>query len=199
MAEKKLDRRVKRTRALLNNALMQLIREKGYDNVTIEDITERANLGRTTFYLHYQSKDDLLLDHHDEFILRMDLGVLSREQLLGNEPQPGMVSFLQQISQAKLIYQAFTQTRDAEFIMRNVRERAVQNLTASLEQAFPDTASTLPLDVLTRYIVDAQFSLIDWWIRSRTPYEPLELATMMHQMRVALVREAFGLVGEEKV
>ena len=63
MSDEKTDRRIQRTRELLRKALMELIDEKGYDAVTIQDITERANLGRTTFYLHYQSKEDLFLDH----------------------------------------------------------------------------------------------------------------------------------------
>lgn len=56
------DRRVQRTRRHLREALMQLILERGYDAVTIEDITERADLGRTTFYLHYRDKEELLLE-----------------------------------------------------------------------------------------------------------------------------------------
>ncbi|MFN8375405.1 MAG: helix-turn-helix domain-containing protein [Anaerolineae bacterium] len=61
---KREDRRVDRTRALLQQALMELIREKGYDAVTIQDITDRANVGRATFYLHYPSKDALFLSSH---------------------------------------------------------------------------------------------------------------------------------------
>jgi hypothetical protein len=58
----KTDRRVLRTRAALRQALMELIREKGYEALTVEEITQHANLGRATFYLHYRDKDDLLLE-----------------------------------------------------------------------------------------------------------------------------------------
>jgi AcrR family transcriptional regulator len=61
MNPRKPDRRVLRTRRQLQDALMALVLEKGYDAVTIEDITERADLGRTTFYLHYKDKDELLM------------------------------------------------------------------------------------------------------------------------------------------
>ena len=66
MQDENADRRVQRTRKLLRSALVQLIMERGYDVLTIQDITDKANLGRTTFYLHYQSKDEVLLDHHAE-------------------------------------------------------------------------------------------------------------------------------------
>ncbi len=57
----KEDRRITRTKSALNQAFFELIKEKGYASVTVEEITSRANLGRTTFYLHYQDKEDLLL------------------------------------------------------------------------------------------------------------------------------------------
>lgn len=193
MTEKKLDRRVRRTRALLNDALIQLIREKGYDNVTIEEITERANLGRSTFYLHYQSKDDLLIEHHDDLVAHLRLVRLSRNELLGDEPQPEMVELLEQLSQAKAIYEAFARARDASFIMREVQEREMQNLTESLQQAFPEKVPTMPVEMLTRYIISAQFSLLDWWMMTRNAYSPVDLATMLHQMRLTLVKDAYQL------
>ena len=55
-----LDRRIQRTRPLLQEALFHLIIERGYGCISIADITEQANLGRTTFYLHYRDKEDLL-------------------------------------------------------------------------------------------------------------------------------------------
>ena len=54
----KTDRRVQRTRELLQKALIALISERRYDAITIQDIVDRANVGRTTFYLHYSSKDE---------------------------------------------------------------------------------------------------------------------------------------------
>lgn len=55
-----LDRRIQRTRQLLRKALFALIVERGYEAITVQDITERANLGRTTLYLHYRDKEELL-------------------------------------------------------------------------------------------------------------------------------------------
>lgn len=55
-----VDRRVQKTRKLLIESLISLTLEKGYDRVTIQDIIERANVGRSTFYSHFESKDQLL-------------------------------------------------------------------------------------------------------------------------------------------
>jgi AcrR family transcriptional regulator len=59
------DRRVQRTRELLQRALIDLISQGAYDSITIQEIVDRANVGRTTFYLHYTSKDDLLISCHE--------------------------------------------------------------------------------------------------------------------------------------
>lgn len=61
------DRRVQKTRKLLSEALVALILEKGYEAVSIQDIIDRANVGRSTFYSHYENKEQLLLWGHDHF------------------------------------------------------------------------------------------------------------------------------------
>ena len=58
--EKAVDRRIQRTRALLHEALGALIREKPYDRITVADILDRAKVSRSTFYIHFRDKDDLL-------------------------------------------------------------------------------------------------------------------------------------------
>ena len=64
----KLDRRVQRTVQSLRTALLELIKEKNYDDISIEEITERANVGRATFYLHFKDKEDLLLEEFTEIM-----------------------------------------------------------------------------------------------------------------------------------
>jgi len=60
MTKKPIDRRVARTRAMLEQALVSLVPKKGYEAITIEDICDAANIGRSTFYGHYTGKDDLM-------------------------------------------------------------------------------------------------------------------------------------------
>ena len=56
-----VDRRVQRTRQLLQEALVTLILEKGYEAVTVQDLIDRANVGRSTFYAHFRDKEELFL------------------------------------------------------------------------------------------------------------------------------------------
>src|SRR5689334_9313169 len=72
MTKRPIDRRVARTQGALHQALLSLILEKGYEAISVENICERANIGRSTFYAHFTSKDDLK---------RSGLGHLRRELL----------------------------------------------------------------------------------------------------------------------
>src|SRR5712692_10072592 len=81
---KKLDRRVQRTRQLLQDALIAMVIEKGYDAVTIQDIIDRANVGRATFYAHFADKETLLHSRLED--LRSFIGERQRQQ-------PGSLGF----------------------------------------------------------------------------------------------------------
>ena len=70
----KTDRRVQRTRELLESALIELIGERGYDAITIQDIVDRANVGRTTFYMHYSGKEKLFMSCHEGILSEFHFG-----------------------------------------------------------------------------------------------------------------------------
>jgi AcrR family transcriptional regulator len=65
-AQKSSDRRVRKTLATLHEAIAALIREKAYDKISVGEILDRADVGRSTFYMHFRDKDDLLVSSmHD--------------------------------------------------------------------------------------------------------------------------------------
>jgi AcrR family transcriptional regulator len=71
MAEARADRRVRRTKQRLKEALLELIAERGYEGLTVADVTERADVGRSTFYTHYGSLEDLLFAGWDAWVLSL--------------------------------------------------------------------------------------------------------------------------------
>ena len=95
----KIDRRIVRTRQLLRDSLMSLILEKGYEAVTVQHITDQANLGRATFYLHYKDKEELLVisleSLFDELVKTMGPPVVSNQ--ISRAPIQAVLSMLSKI------------------------------------------------------------------------------------------------------
>ena len=82
----KLDRRVQRTRQLLRDAFASAVLAKGYESTTVQDILDRANLGRSTFYSHYKDKDELLVSGFDH--IRQSLEEYDKKAVAGNPDHP---------------------------------------------------------------------------------------------------------------
>jgi AcrR family transcriptional regulator len=185
------DRRVQRTRKLLQDAIMQLIGEKGYDAITVQDILDRANVGRATFYAHYQNKEDLFLAHHHEFSAEFGLGRWTSEQLEASDPPETLISFLQIIGENRSLYHVITNSRDGDRIWRGLKTSIVTNLMDSLRIAFGEQSPHIPLDALTEYIASAQLGLIGWWMEQRCPYTARQMGEILHRMQRAAIQDAF--------
>src|ERR1044071_548362 len=72
-SDKKTDARVRRTRDALGDALVALMHEKPFETITVQDVLDRAKVGRSTFYSHYSDKDDLLMSDAEEFFESVSL------------------------------------------------------------------------------------------------------------------------------
>jgi hypothetical protein len=133
------------------------------------------------------------LDHHAEFANKLILERLSYDQIVSDEPPEGLVTFLQMMMDGKKIYFAIAHGKDADIIRRSIRQRMIENLRESLRAAFPNITPSAPEDALTQYIVGAQWSLIDWWISTRTGYNSAEIAVMIHRLQRAAIQDAYGM------
>lgn len=194
----KTDRRVQRTRALLQKALIELVSERSYDTLTIQEIVDRANVGRTTFYLHYTSKDELFMSCHEAIVSEFHFGLpLSREELLSPEAPPAMVSAYRHLEDVRVWLYSIFQGKDSLLLLRRIRDWSAQEIEASLRAAFPEADSTVPFDVLVNYLAGAQIALVQWWLEKRRPYSPENLAQTFHRLQRALIRDAFGLRDNE--
>ena len=87
----KADRRVRRTQKLLHRALMSLVLEKKYDSITIQEILDRADIGRSTFYAHFKSKDELLISGIHELRAALESAIQSERSR--SRPQEAVIAF----------------------------------------------------------------------------------------------------------
>jgi AcrR family transcriptional regulator len=194
------DRRVQRTRELLQKALMELIGERGYDAITIQDIADRANVGRTTFYLHYNSKDELFMSCHEAIVSQFHIGLLhplSPEELSSTEIPAEVTSAYKHLEEGRsLLYPVF-QGKDSQLILRQIRDRSAREIEANLRTIFTDAESSIPLDMLANYLAGAQLALMQWWLEKRRPHPSDDLTKTLYQMQRAAIRDAFGLRDSE--
>lgn len=190
------DRRVQRSRALLQQALVDLISERRYTDITIQDIVDRANVGRTTFYLHFTSKDDLFLSCHEaimsEFRARPRQHPFSRDELLALNAPTELIAAYQHLHDAWPRLAPIFRSKDGPLILRRIRDASAEQIEANLRTAFAGSDSSLPLEVLAHYLAGAQLALVQWWLEQPHPQSAETLAQSFHRLQAAAVREAFG-------
>jgi len=196
MSMTKTDRRVQRTRVLLEKALIELISEQRYDAITIQNIVDRANVGRTTFYLHFNSKDELFMSCHEVVVREFHIGALhplSREELLSPEVPAGLISAYRHLEDARgMLYSVF-QGKDSLLVLRRLRDWNAREIESNLRAAFAETRSTIPFDVLANYLAGAQIALVQWWLEKRQRHTMENLALMLHRLQRAAILNAFDL------
>jgi AcrR family transcriptional regulator len=194
----KTDRRVQRTRELLQKALLDLISEHGYDAITVQGIVDRANVARTTFYVHYSSKDDLFLSCHEVIVSDFKTGTLSShplspEELLSPQTPPALIAAYQHLDEARTRLNPIFQGKEGSLLLRRIRDQSAQEIAANLRAAFAESDNTISLDLLAIYLAGAQIALVQWWLEKRQPYTAETLAHTFHHLQRAAIRDAFGL------
>lgn len=212
MQKNKLDRRINRTRRSLRNALMSLILEKGYDSVTIEEITRRADVGRTTFYLHYKDKEDLLIENIDatidEFIGQISsvpfsawARSLEEDDNLDESLSPVLLAFQHAAENADL-YRVMLRGEGvsrAQNQIRSVISNAVREFLQNwVEKDHLIINPTVSLDFFTNYFAGSLMGILIWWLEKEMPYDPLEMAIMFQRMFYPGAKAVLGIEPVDK-
>jgi AcrR family transcriptional regulator len=192
MADVHDDRRVTKSRQLLQRALARLISEKPFGKITVQQIIDRANVGRTTFYAHFQSKEDLFISGHEGMIRMIVNSFIAPDGTLRPEPSPEILGFLSQIDLSRNTYYFLTRGSGMADVRVLLQERIAEQLAARLGECFREEESSIPFAVLAQNISTSMMTLINWWMVKRTPYSAQEMTLMLHQMNYAVLRSALG-------
>jgi AcrR family transcriptional regulator len=187
------DRRVRRTRKALQDALLSLILERGYDSLTVEEITEQADVGRTTFYLHYQDKDALLLDLTGDFAetLRAEfLARLDEDEVCVRD----LVALLFELAHANVeVYYATMSGRCGAQVLEQFQGILTALFQRTLEAQADRRGVELPLptDFVAHYLFGALRESVIWWLDRRRPHTPAEMVTMFHRLTLSALSPMF--------
>ncbi len=181
--DKAMDRRVERTRNLIRNAFLELAQEKGYSAVTVQNIIDRANVGRSTFYAHFADKEQLLQNEFREFqdFLRRQRDVRSMAQRPPGAPLLGFsLALFEHARENYRHFQALFTKQDTAFLhqqMQKILAELVQEELEAMPRAFP---LLLPLDALAQFTVHAYWALLVWWMEHGMPFSAEEMDRMTH-------------------
>ena len=190
------DRRVRRTRRLLRGALLELAVEKGYDKVTVQDVLDRADVGRATFYAHFRDKDDLLVSGAEE--LRESLRRRMAEFAAGQRDDPAAERLdvarvlFEHAARHRRLYRGLMGKRGADVI----RKYAHQDLSALFREHFDDVVArrnakpAVPVDVTVHFVVSALLAVLTWWLDNDVNYSAEDMAAMFHRL---IAHGLFGL------
>ena len=186
LAQHAIDRRIPRTRAMLQHALTSLILRKGYEAITIQDVCDEANVGRSTFYAHYTSKDDLKRNGFEH--LRNELVDRQREALA----TPGVfkdrslgfsLTMFEHARDHIDLYRALVGTRGGTVSLGRIRQifsDLVRNEFAAT--VGKNSADSIPRELIVQYVVGAYMAVLTWWLDGGAKLPPQRIDAMFRRL-----------------
>ena len=168
-----IDRRVRRTRNSLADALIALTLEKEYDEITIQEITDRADVGYRTFFRHYSDKDDVLKDVLNSTMMELrDLMSPPTPEMLV-DPEFKAADFMEGV----VLFQHVKEHCDLYRVLLRSERTLVESVMAFIidemeENLGPLLNEDLSMEILANHMAWSMLALVRWWLDSEMPYSP---------------------------
>ena len=196
MTKNAADLRVRRTRALLQKALVELTIEKGFTEVTVRDITQRAMVNRSTFSHHYLDKYDLLRQYVVEAIALIHTQEDDPPAVNDpDRPSAGLVRILQHVYANADFYRVLLGKKgDPAFCAQCFRQFIEQQFRHMLpDEVTRADPSRPPMDLSVNYILHAGIGAILWWLENDQPCSAEQVAVWLNQFSTADIGVSLGL------
>ena len=180
-SNKKTDARVRRTRDALGDALVALMQEKPFETITVQDVLDRAQVSRSTFYSHYSDKDDLLMSDAEEFFESISMA-LSVHGDKSDRVFPVMEFFVH-LSDVQPFYKALVKSGKFQENMELARghfARGIERRLSELPRSKSIPPNQLPAIAFTH--AGALLSLLSWWLDRGMRESPAEMDELFHHM-----------------
>ena len=175
----KQDRRSQRTRHLLGEALVALIREKDYNTITVSDIIERANVGRSTFYAHYRDKDALFVGELDRVIEILSHRIPNQEE----SPFFPSLGLFRHIGEEYELYKALLWGSGIDLLIKHLQKSLSNRIEQGLQKSGREFE--VPLPILASFIAGSFLTLLKWWLENKMIYSPEEMDKIFQSLTMA--------------
>ena len=178
---RKPDKRVRRTHERLGSALIELIQEKPIDDVTVQEVLDRASVGRSTFYLHFRDKNDLLLSQLEKFLEMMSTALSIRKE--ESRRVVPVAELFAHIGKEKKIYRALADSGR----LNDFFDLAQGYFSRGIEQRLRES-KRLPkfphreLAARAFALAGSLLSLLRWWLNRGAKEPPSEMDELFHRI-----------------
>jgi AcrR family transcriptional regulator len=164
------DRRIERTQQLLRGALRSLIQEKGFEALTVQEIIDRANVGRATFYSHFDNKDDLLVSGFED--LRASLKARQRDAFSrGRTIEERVFGFSQEVfshtNEYRDAFRAMVGQRSGAVVQRLLHKLLVELIREDVKRTVVRGDNPVHTEALVHFIAGALVGVLMWWLDGR--------------------------------
>lgn len=198
---KDTDRRIRRTQQLLRAGLFQLIQEKGYERLSVQNIIDRANIGRATFYTHFDNKEDLLLSGFDllkqslrqDRRARLTSGVAIEEQAFGFSHD-----LLCHISEHRHLFTAMVGKTSGMTVQNALRKLILDLVKDDLELICSERESRNCAIEAAEFITGGLLDLILWWLSKREQLSAGDINVLFRRFAIPLTRVACAPPQQER-
>jgi AcrR family transcriptional regulator len=171
----KTDRRINRTRRQLADAFIQLCLERDYEQLTLRDLTERADIGYATFFRHYSDKESLLNAILEESISTL----ISSVNALSDQPELMMTTLFKQLLEQPERYQMLVKTRHISHLLERVM---TIGSAMFIEQFAHQLKANIPPDLAARHVIGAVINLIEWWLEPSNRIDPKRMGELINSL-----------------
>jgi AcrR family transcriptional regulator len=179
------DRRIEKTKALLHEALALLIREKPYDSIVVQEILDRANVGRSTFYMHFRDKDELLISSIHDLLRSAGTAELppsrKRYETIIRFSRP----VFEHIHQHRHTGTANMGPRGRALIHEHLQKVVSELIADYVKKEFQTVRKQdrrIPADLLVQYVASTFILVLNWWVESKRPLPPDEIDDLFRSL-----------------
>jgi AcrR family transcriptional regulator len=171
----RVDPRVRRTRRLLREALASLMLEKDFSSISIKEITERAEVAYITFFRHFESLDQLLMEILDEGLgeLQNHIETLAKQSATSALETEGMLIF-EYIEQKADLFRILFKSQS----VTRIRKKVVQNIAGIFQKSCLPLArlgNPTAIAILSNHIATSLLALIEWWLDNNMKPAPTQM------------------------
>lgn len=176
----KTDRRIQRTRRMLREALVELIPEKGFDAITIRNVTDRADIAYATFFRHYDSLEELL-GEQIELVIR-DLEESAHGSDRDHLEAEGLLVF-RHVEAKQRLYRSLLGRRSSRVVVSRLKDVIMEVVRPHAEAHYQQVENPIiPIELSINHIAAAAWELVAWWVSHDMPYPPERMAQIYDEL-----------------